>query len=207
MIHVLIVEDQRMTRENLEHCIEKSDDYRLIASITNAGFAEMSCMQHHIDLVLMDVCTENDESGFVATEKIKARFPKVKVVIITSMMDFGYLEKARRVGADSLWYKDVGCEELKSVIERTLNGESVYPDRTPEITLGNTTSDEFSQAEIRVLRLLVEGMTYRQMAEALGITTDGVKAHISSMLSKTGYTSKTKLAAVVTSKKLIVNGF
>ena len=98
-------------------------------------------------------------------------------------------------------------DELMSVVERTMNGESVYPDRTPEVQLGNTTSYEFSEAELRVLRLLVEGMTYRQMADTLGVTVDTVKAHISSMLSKTGYSSKTKLAAVVISKRLIVNGF
>ena len=93
------------------------------------------------------------------------------------------------------------------MVDRTMDGESVYPDRTPQVILGNATSYEFSEAEVRVLRLLVEGMTYKQMADALGITVDTVKAHVSSMLSKTGFTSKTKLAAVVISKKLIVNGF
>ena len=104
-------------------------------------------------------------------------------------------------------FKDVSAEELLSVIKRTIDGESVYPDKMPEIPVGNATSYEFSDAEIRVLRLLVEGMTYKEMAQELCVTPDCVKAHVSSMLSKTGYSSKTKLAAVVTSKKLIVNGF
>lgn len=207
MKYVLIVEDQRMTRENMEQHIRESESYCLAGSIANAGLAEMSCMQHQVDLVLMDVCTENDESGFEAAKKIKSRFPGIKVIIVTSLLDCGYLEKARQAGADSIWFKDISREELMSVVDRTMKGESVYPDRTPEVKLGNTTSYEFSEAEIRVLRLLVEGLTYKQMAEKLGVTTDCVKAHISSMLSKTGYTSKTKLAAVVTSKKLIVNGF
>ena len=111
------------------------------------------------------------------------------------------------MGADSIWFKDVSEDELMSIVRRTVNGESIYPDRMPEVSLGNTTSYEFSEAEVRVLRLLVEGMTYKQMADKLGVTVDTVKAHISSMLSKTGFTSKTKLAAVVMSKKLIVNGF
>ena len=207
MTRVLIVEDQRMMRESMESYIRQSDRYTLAASIANAALAEMSCMQHPMDLVLMDVCTENDESGFEATQRIKARFPGVKVIIVTSMLDFSYLNRARAAGADSIWFKDASQEELMSVVERTMNGESVYPDKTPEVRLGHTTSYEFSEAEIRVLRLLVEGMTYKQMAQALGVTTDCVKAHISSMLSKTGFTSKTKLAAVVISKKLIVNGF
>ena len=204
---VLIVEDQRMTRESMESYIRQSGQFRLVDSIANAGLAELCCARQSVDLVLMDVCTENDESGFEATRKIKSRFPATKVIIVTSMLDCGYLTRAREVGADSIWFKDVSRDELMSVVERTMNGESVYPDKTPEVRLGNATSYEFSEAELRVLRLLVEGMTYRQMADTLGVTVDTVKAHISSMLSKTGFSSKTKLAAVVISKRLIVNGF
>lgn len=207
MINVMIVEDQRMARESMESYINQSDKYSLVLSISNAGLAEMSCSVHSVDLILMDVCTENDESGFEATKRIKLRYPAIKIIIVTSMLDYGYIDRAKEVGADSIWFKDVSREELMTVIDRTMAGESVFPDKTPEVKLGYTTSDEFSEAEIRVLRLLVEGMTYKQMAETLNITTDGVKAHISSMLSKTGFTSKTKLAAVVISKKLIVNGF
>ena len=207
MKNVLIVEDQRMTRESMESYIRQSGQYRLVDSIANAGLAEMSCARQSVDLILMDVCTENNESGFEATRKIKSRFPGTKVIIVTSMLDCGYLTRAREVGADSIWFKDASQDELMSVVERTMKGESVYPDKTPQVRLGNTTSYEFSEAELRVLRLLVEGMTYRQMADALGVTVDTVKAHISSMLSKTGFSSKTKLAAVVISKRLIVNGF
>lgn len=207
MINVMIVEDQRMARESMENYINKSDKYSLVLSISNAGLAEMSCSVHSVDLILMDVCTENDESGFEATKRIKARYPGIKIIIVTSMLDYSYIDRAKEVGADSIWFKDVSREELMTVIDRTMGGESVFPDKTPEVKIGYTTSYEFSEAEIRVLRLLVEGMTYKQMAETLNITTDGVKAQISSMLSKTGFTSKTKLAAVVISKKLIVNGF
>lgn len=155
----------------------------------------------------MDVCTANDESGFEATQKIKKRFPKIKVIIVTSMLDYSYISRAREAGADSIWFKDVSREELMSVVERTVNGESVYPDRTPEVHLGNASSYDFTESEIKVLRLLVEGMTYKQMADKLGVTPDCIKMHISSMLSKTGFSSKTKLAAMVMSKRLIVNGF
>ena len=207
MINVLIVEDQRMMRETMENYINQAEGYKLAGSIAGASLAPAFCKTTQVDLVLMDVCTENDESGFEATKKIKARFPDIKVIIVTSMLDCGYLVRAREVGADSIWFKDVSRDELMAVVERTMNGESVFPDKTPEVRLGNTTNYEFSEAELRVLRLLVEGMTYRQMAEALGVTVDTVKAHVSSMLSKTGFSSKTKLAAVVISKRLIVNGF
>ena len=88
-----------------------------------------------------------------------------------------------------------------------MRGESVYPDKAPEVRIGNIKSSDFTEKEIRVLRLMVEGMTYKEMAEQLHVTTDCVKKHISSMLSKTGNSSKTKLIAMVVSKRLIVNGF
>ena len=174
MKHVLIVEDQRMTRESMESYIRQSGQYRLVDSIANAGLAELCCARQSVDLVLMDVCTENDESGFEATRKIKSRFPGTKVIIVTSMLDCGYLTRAREVGADSIWFKDASQDELMSVVERTMKGESVYPDKTPQVRLGNTTSYEFSEAELRVLRLLGEGMTFRQLADALGVTVDTV---------------------------------
>lgn len=207
MTNVLIVEDQPMMCENMENCIRHCQGYRLARSIAKAGLAAACCEREQIDLILMDVCTENDESGFEATRAVKARFPQIKVIIVTSMLDSGYLARGREVGADSFLFKDAGCGELMAVIDRTMTGESVYPQRTPAVQVGNASSYEFSEAELRVLHLLVEGMTYRQMADALGVTTDTVKAHVGSMLSKTGFTSKTKLAAVVMSKKLIVNGF
>ncbi len=207
MINVLIIEDQRMMREIMETYITQTEGYQLSGSFPAAGIAENFCARNPVDLVLMDVCTQNDESGFAATKAIKSRFPGIKVIIVTSMLDAGYLNRAKEVGADSIYFKDVSQVELMKVVERTMSGESVYPDKTPEVQIGNARSSEFTEAEIRVLRLLVEGMTYREMAEELGVTSDCVKKHISSMLSKTGYPSKTKLTAMVVSKRLIVNGF
>ena len=123
------------------------------------------------------------------------------------MLDAGYLGRAREVGADSIYFKDVSKTELMNVVERTMGGESVYPDKTPEVWIGNARSSDFTEAELKVLHLLVEGMTYKEMGEELCVTTDCVKKHISSMLSKTGYPSKTKLAAMVVSKRFVVNGF
>ena len=111
------------------------------------------------------------------------------------------------MGADSIWFKDVSREELMTVVERTMGGESVYPDKAPKVMIGNASSYEFTEAEVKVLRVLVEGMTYKEMAQALNISVETVKSQVGSMLQKTGFTSKTKLAAMVMSKRLIVNGF
>ena len=108
MINVLIVEDQRMMRETMESYIDQTEGYRLAGSLTGAGLAENFCLLNPVDLVLMDVCTENDESGFEATKVIKACFPKIKVIIVTSMLDIGYLNRAREVGVDSIYFSPEG---------------------------------------------------------------------------------------------------
>ena len=123
------------------------------------------------------------------------------------MLDVDYLNRARQVGADSIWFKDASQAELMTVVERTVSGESVYPDKMPKVMIGNASSYEFTDAEIKVLRLLVEGMTYKEMAQKLEVSVETVKSQVSSMLQKTGFASKTKLAATVMSKRIIVNGF
>lgn len=207
MVKVMIVEDQPMVRLAMEQYLASGKYYQTVASISNAAMAEAVCRKCGADLILMDICTEEDESGLAAAKKIKKALPWVKIVMITSMVEFGFLEKAKEAGADSFWYKDAMPEELLAVMYRTMEGESVYPDTTPEVMVGTAKSCEFTRAEIEVLRLVVEGKSYKRIAENLGISHETVKWHISNMLRKTNFDSKTKLAVAVTQKNLIINGF
>lgn len=207
MVKVMIVEDQPMVRLAMEQYLASGKCYQTVASISNAAMAEAVCRKCGADLILMDICTEEDESGLAAAKKIKKALPWVKIVMITSMVEFGFLEKAKEAGADSFWYKDATPEELLAVMDRTMEGESVYPDTTPEVMVGTAQSCEFTRAEIEVLRLVVEGKSYKRIAENLEISHETVKWHISNMLRKTNFDSKTKLAVAVTQKNLIINGF
>ena len=84
MTSVLIVEDQRMPRENMEHLVEDSGRYRRVASLSTAEMALAQCARHAVDLVLMDVCTKGSRDGIDVAAEIKARYPETKVIIITS---------------------------------------------------------------------------------------------------------------------------
>ena len=207
MIRALIVEDQRMAREDMENYIQSSGRYCLAASITNAAMAETVCRQSRCELVLMDVCTENDESGLVAAEKIKKTMPQIKVIIVTSLVECSFIDRARKAGVESFWYKDAGKEELLEVMDRTMKGENVYPDAPPVVMIGTAKSCDFTPGELAVLRLVVEGESYKKIAESLCISPETVKWHIKNMLQKTNFDSKTKLAVAVTKKNLIINGF
>ena len=204
MINVLIVEDQRMMRETMENYIKQSPGYQLAGSIAGAGLAEKSCASRQVDLVLMDVCTIGSKDGIEAAAEIKAAFPNIRIIIVTSMVEVSYLQRAREAGVDSFWYKDISPEALIDVIDRTMAGEHLFPGQTPKVKLGLAESTDLTAKEIEVLRLVCEGLEYSEIAEALGIAESTVKYHVSNILSKTGYANKTRLAIAVTAKKFII---
>ena len=93
-------------------------------------------MQKPIDLVLMDVCTSGSMDGIDAAERIKREFPNIKIVVVTSMVEESYIRLAKAAKVDSFWYKDISKENLSEVIRRTMNGESIFPDKTPDVQIG-----------------------------------------------------------------------
>ncbi|MFR7853146.1 MAG: response regulator transcription factor [Christensenellales bacterium] len=177
MVNVMIVEDQKLVRSILESYIKKEEGYELLSSIPGADRAADICDACRIDLILMDVQTERRENGLAAVEKIKASHPEIKIVVVTSLVDCEVLRRAREAGADSLWYKDTDEELLMA-------GEHIFPDAPPVVEVGTARSTEFTNAEMKVLRCLVRGMSYGSIAGALGIEVTTVKYHVSNMLQR-----------------------
>ena len=105
-MRVMIVEDQTMIRSLLESYFHAEDGYQITASIPGAKQAVEVCRTSSVDLILMDVQTENRENGLTAVRQIKAIQPKSKIIVVTSLIDGAVLDEAKRAGADSLWYKD-----------------------------------------------------------------------------------------------------
>lgn len=194
MTSVMIVEDQEMPRQLFEMLVNSSDQYRVVRSITNADMALFYCQQGGIDLVLMDVCTAMDASGLDAAANIKERYPKIKIIIVTSMPEFSWLARAKKSGVDSFWYKNVSKEPLLELMDRTMAGESIYPDETPEMQLGLTTNHDFSFRELEILRELTTGDSNAEIGERLGISANTVRNAIQGMMDKTGFKSRTELA-------------
>ena len=204
MTNVLIVEDQKMAQENMEAIIKTNENYTLAGIIPNAADAELFCMRGGVDLILMDVCTARDESGIEACAVIKKKFPKIKVIVVTSMAEHTFIEKARAARADSFWYKDASRGELISVMDRTMAGERIFPDKTPEVKLGLTTSYELTQSELDVLRALMQSTSDEDAANMLGCTKANIRWHLGKILDKTGYRTRMELLIAVAQKNLII---
>lgn len=204
MIQVLVVEDSRITRDAIESQIAKSEKYVLYASIENAANAEIACLRGCVDLILMDVCTADEESGLKAASKIKQYNPKIKIIIMTSMPEHSFIQKAKACGGNGFWYKEYGNTALMEVCDRVMNGEFVYPEDTPVIRIGYSNSAELTGREFDIIRELAQGRKYEEIAADLGITPNTVKYHIKNILQKTGYQNTLQLVAEVVEKRLIL---
>ncbi len=204
MIRVLIVEDQKMAQENMEAIIHSEEKYTLAGTISNAADAELFCMREQIDLILMDVCTARDESGIDACALIKKKYPRIKIIIVTSMAEHTFLQKAKEAKADSFWYKDASREELLCVMNQTMAGRHIFPDKTPEVKLGLTTSYDLTQSELDVLRALMQSTNDEDAARLIGCTKANIRWHLGKILEKTGYRTRMELLIAVAQKNLII---
>ena len=204
MRKILIVEDQALARTYLCACVEKCTDCQVAGTLFRADAALQRCDEGPIDLILMDICTENDSDGLA--EAIKKIYPQIKIVMVTSMLEGRFLDRARRIGADSFWYKDSPSGDLVGVIEGTLSGKHFWPDGVPSVRLGNTLSCDLSDREIETLRLLCEGKTNAEIAVKLNVGESSVRTYINRMLEKTGYTNRNRLMIAAVGKRMVVPG-
>lgn len=201
---VMIVEDQTMPRELFELRIQSSEHFEVALSIDNAALADVYCFRFPVDLILMDVVTRNGESGLDAAERIKRAFPQIRILIVTSMPECAYLSRAREIGVESFWYKEEPRIRLLDVMERTMAGEHVYPDATPELQLELASSHEFTDHELEVLREMTGGDTNQEIADRLHMSVATVKTHILNMLDKTGFRNRTELAVRARESGLVI---
>ena len=204
MTRVLVVDDQRIAREYMENVVRGSEGYELVGSLTKADMAATVCRRSAVELVLMDVCTHGRMDGIEAAAELREQFPELKIIIVTSMPEESFIKRAKEVGADSFWHKEVSPEELITVMDAAMQGKHMRPGETPIVKLGVTTSKELTDAQLKVLRLVCEGLEYSEIAQELNITARTVKWHVSKILEETGFSNKTQLAIAVTGKRLII---
>ncbi|MDD7652750.1 MAG: response regulator transcription factor [Candidatus Faecousia sp.] len=207
MTRVLIVEDQKLSRETMERTVTGSGRYELAGALSSAELAMTFCLRNPVDLILMDVVTSGFKDGIQAASEIRERLPEMKIIIVTSMVEVDYIRRSREAKVDSFWYKDISPQQLIEVMDQTMAGIHVYPEATPAVKLGLIQSTELTETEVKILRLVCEGYEYEEIAAITGTTRRTVHYHISNILNKTGYKNKTRLAVAASRCSLIVPTF
>ena len=191
---VVIAEDFRIIREVFESAVKQSEDYTLEASFQTAKEAVKYLETHNAELVLMDVLIPGSMDGIEAAGMIKRMKPEIRIIIVTSMPELSYERRAREIGVEGFWQKEVQEVSITQIMDRVMAGEIVYPENPVEIPIGEAVSTEFTEREIEILRELVAGASNKEIADKMGLEASTVKMHISNMLQKTGYHSRLELA-------------
>ena len=204
MINTLLVEDDLYIQRHFIERFSEEEDIRIVAAVRDAFEAEGLCGQGGIDLVLMDVLTLHKHSGLAAGKRIREAYPNIKVLIVTSLVDPEVLQQARRGCADSLWYKDHGTDAIMDVIRRTMAGERVIPGFSPSGEMKRCMSEDFTPAQIEILRAFIKGYTYREIAEKFNLSVSGVRYNIAEMVRIGGFKNKEELTTVAIENKLVV---
>ncbi len=203
MINTILVEDDLYMQKYLADALTAEGDFHIIAAVRDAFEAERLCCAP-VDLVLMDVMTLHKHSGLAAGRRIKQVHPCVKVVIVTSLVDPDVLLQARRGCADSLWYKDCGTEKLIEVLRRTLSGECIFPECSPSVEMKKTFSENFTPAQIEILRAFIRGDTYKEIAEKFNLSISGVRWNMAEMIRLGQFRNKEELINTAIENKLVV---
>lgn len=193
-IKVLIVDDQRIARQYVDMFIKISKRYEPVASIAFAEDALEYCEKLSPDLVIIDVVMQHGIDGLTAAEMIKNRYPKIKIILATSMAETDWMSRAKQIGIESFWYKEYSNLSLIEIMDRTMDGENLYLDKPPAVFLGKLKITDLTVQQKNLLRYLTRGLSNKEIAEKMFIEPSTVKTHLDFIINKTGIHSRTELA-------------
>lgn len=201
-MRVLLVDDHEVVRQGLRAVIEAEDDMEVVGEAGTAGEAVRRVGYDTPDVVVMDVRLP-DGSGVDACREIRSRFPDVRVLMLTSYADEEALVAAIMAGAAGYVLKRIDSTELVKSIKRVGSGESLLdPEMTERLfrkIRGEAEEDpllgRLSPQERRILDLIAEGLTNREIAEELYLAEKTVKNYVSNLLSKLEMRRRSEAAA------------
>jgi DNA-binding NarL/FixJ family response regulator len=201
-VRVLTVDDHPLFRQGIAALIEDEPDMVLAAEAANGRQAIELFRQHRPDVTLMDLQMP-DMTGLEAITAIRAEFPDARIVVLTTFAGDVQVTRALQAGACGYLLKSTLSLELLATIRAVHRGRRAL---SPEISLElaeHAMQDALSAVEVRVLRLIAEGNSNKEIAAQLSLTEDGVKGQVRSILAKLGANDRAH-AAVIGLKRGII---
>lgn len=188
MLKILVVEDHALVREGLLQALRGLGDE---VETFSAGSAEEALEQlgqaADLDLVLLDLMLPGT-SGMGLVGALRKRFPEIPVLILSALDDPETVSRAMRQGAAGFVPKSSPTETLLGAVRQVLAGDTWLPPQLEEAVMqkashGRNIAARFrlTPAQMRVLELLVQGKTNRDIAEVLNVTEGTVKIHVSAI--------------------------
>lgn len=210
MFRILIADDHGILRAGLRALLNDDPQLEVVAEAADGEEAIVMVAKHQPDIVLLDMNMPG-LNGVEATRVLLSQYPQLKVLILTVHEDFGLVREALQAGASGYIIKRAVESELINAIKAVARGEIyVHPAMTRallepanENTAVSPNTDQLTNREVDVLRLLVQGYTNKQIGEKLNISTRTVETHRANITSKLGINSRVELLRFATQNGLI----
>lgn len=208
MIKAMIVDDQTLLKESLLFILGQDSSIEAYDGGANGYDALEKCETIKPDIILMDIRMP-EMNGITATQKIKDKYPNIKVIILTTFEDDESIKEAIRSGADGYIVKDIKPEALLLAVKSAhqdlfVMHKGVFGlinNALESLAIEKQMSSEAIDAhgltskELRIIQLMVDGKSNREIAEILSFTEGTVKNKVSRILSKLYLKDRTQLVA------------
>lgn len=208
-IRIVIVDDHIKVHRAIVAAIDLWDDLDLVGQASNGQEALELCAELQPDLVLMDVIMPVMD-GIEATQALTERFPDIKVLALSSFQDEDSVRAMMEAGAIGYLLKSSSIHDLAQTIRTAYNGTAVFSAEVTQVLLRAPQSPEtprrdygLTRRENEVLKLMVEGLNNRQIAEALVVSQSTAKFHVSSILTKLSVESRVEAVALAVEQHLV----
>ncbi len=209
-LRLLIVDDHEVVRQGLSALLDRHETFQVVAEAGSVMEALKAVEHYAPDLVVMDIRLP-DGSGIEACREIRTDHPDIRVVMLTSYPDEEAVLSAIVAGASGYLLKQVRARDLVSALETVARGESLLDPAVTEKVLErvrriatNAYTDEFAQLtsqEQKILLLVAEGKTNKEIAAEIYLSDKTVKNYVSSILSKLNLQRRAQAAAYVAKHK------
>ncbi len=210
-LRLLVVDDHEVVRQGLVALLDRRAEFQVVAEAGTVAEAVEQARRHQPDLVVMDVRLP-DGSGIEACREIRSELPETRVVMLTSFPDEEAVLSAIIAGASGYLLKQVRARDLVAALETVGRGESLLDPAVTEKVLervrriaNNDQPDELAgltTQERRILLLVAEGKTNKEIAAEIFLSDKTVKNYVSSILSKLNLERRAQAAAFVARHRL-----
>ena len=212
VLRLLVVDDHEVVRQGLVALLDRREGFQVVAEAGTVAELIEQARRHQPDIVIMDVRLP-DGSGIEACREIRAEFPVTRVVMLTSYPDEEAVLSAIVAGASGYLLKQIRARDLVAALETVGRGESLLDpavtekvlERIRRIASGSQEADELSQLtgqERKILALVAEGMTNKEIAAEIFLSDKTVKNYVSSILAKLNLERRAQAAAFVAKHRI-----
>lgn len=201
-ISVMIVDDHEVVRRGIAEVVERAEGMTVIAEAGSVADGVRRAGLVRPQILLVDLQLP-DGTGIDLMTQVRATQPDVKAIVLTSFDDDDALAAALEAGASAYLLKSVRGAEITEVIKAVASGRTLLDERTVTRRRAGheDPTENLTPSELKVLDLIGEGMSNREIAERLGVAEKTVKNHITSLLAKMGLQRRTQVAAWVAARK------